>query len=938
MPAIASLPQTRECSKKTCKAKIPADDQFKMCEKCRESHRKAESARRARVRARRARDGSQTEHEDGSPEAALLEPPARSATTRDASSEDGDDDKRGTSANTCTMYTNIQGLMTAVREAFRSDTVAFYGGYVIPSDPLVNDRERTRMLAQEIWEVTGYRFKVQDHPLMRTGHKVRMWCSQDQAHKAAAKPSVRPGAKPRDTLGMHRYDCKSRLNIASKKVNAAGDRLVTVYIKHDHRGGHQPYYNVELPPEAAAIIRENVQYSTPNELVTQIQSLYPHVTSTQIHTAWSRMSETLWKRDPQQLPSAKLLIEEFPDDVDIFDIKPADGVEQLCWGMKRIAAELRGKVVEIGLDATFNTNSKHLELYSIMAEHDNAGYPLSYCLLSTASSMDVKKRTKALSAWAEVLRDTYHVFPKFIHLDKDMGEIAMSRHVWVNHPKSEMQKLIGEEPQWSTLENWIVKLQLCWWHLRRAVSQRLAKSKLSTTPYNASRAHNEFPFIDSTFVPPGQSDPTEYEGGDEEDVDTSQSTYVNPNSLLVRLPAPSTTSLPSSSEPVDNVPSPLVIRLPPLSQIPTDDSTTGRRTFCAEEFRQPIVDMMERHFCAHPLIPGYSHPSPAGIRHWAVQQMYSYCVKHDLREVWAYLWENWYRSGRWELWARSACPEIPRLKTTMMLESHWRKIKHDYLHHFHQPRIDLLVWIIITKLAPPYYQKLAVRLNDIGRFRELATWRKDFKADWKKCLCTPISLPLNDAYRPDPYKWHLVQAVKPVPPIFFLTVTRNRTAPFWSHSDLIPLLPAPETTVSDLPSTATCTALNSHGDVDSAPRGPSAEPAADPDAEDSDDDIIDTEPPEFVQEGETYLERMTKIIGTFRDFSDGLEYQLQFNDRRILDVVEREAAGALRLARTCLAKEKQAQSTRGAAPRTWDSASSSAMYYRARPARAEDQN
>ena len=30
-----------------------------------------------------------------------------------------------------------------------------------------------------------------------------------------------------------------------------------------------------------------------------------------------------------------------------------------------------------------NTNSKNLELYSIMAEHDNAGFPVSYCLLST---------------------------------------------------------------------------------------------------------------------------------------------------------------------------------------------------------------------------------------------------------------------------------------------------------------------------------------------------------------------------------------------------------------------------------------------------------------------------------------------------------------------------------------------------------------------------
>ncbi|KAF8882778.1 hypothetical protein CPB85DRAFT_1339166, partial [Mucidula mucida] len=35
-------------------------------------------------------------------------------------------------------------------------------------------------------------------------------------------------------------------------------------------------------------------------------------------------------------------------------------------------------------------------------------------------------------------------------------------------------------------------------------------------------------------------------------------------------------------------------------------------------------------------------PSTAAIYEWAVRMMYEYCVKRDLREVWAYLWENWY--------------------------------------------------------------------------------------------------------------------------------------------------------------------------------------------------------------------------------------------------------------------------------------------------------
>ena len=134
----------------------------------------------------------------------------------------------------------------------------------------------------------------------------------------------------------------------------------------------------------------------------------------------------------------------------------------------------------------------------------------------------------------------------------------------------------------------------------------------------------------------------------------------------------------------------------------------------------------------------------------------------------------------------------------------WRHVKEDYLRHFSLPRVDLLVWIMITKLAPRYYQKIDVILNNTGRFRELPSWRRDFKAAWKKAMNTPITMPLNERYRPDTKRFvctclqfvvsrflickHLVQLFQPVNPIFFLEVTRNRTVPFWSHPTLKPLL------------------------------------------------------------------------------------------------------------------------------------------------------
>ena len=81
-----------------------------------------------------------------------------------------------------------------------------------------------------------------------------------------------------------------------------------------------------------------------------------------------------------------------------------------------------------------------------MAEEDNAGFPLSYCLLSTVNAISQKKRTEALTSWTKKLRSKWGIEPTFVHLDKDMAEIGMVQKVWPN-----------------------AKVQLCYWHMKRAI-------------------------------------------------------------------------------------------------------------------------------------------------------------------------------------------------------------------------------------------------------------------------------------------------------------------------------------------------------------------------------------------------------------------------------------------------------------------------------------
>lgn len=336
-----------------------------------------------------------------------------------------------------------------------------------------------------------------------------------------------------------------------------------------------------------------------------------------------------------------------------------------------------------------NTNSKHLELYSTMGEYDNAGFPMTYCLLSTATAIDLGKRKKSITAWSRCLRDKYGVNPEFIHTDKDMGEIGAVKDVWE------------------------AKINLCWWHLRRAVRTRLAKTKLATSPYNLSRAMAEYSFIKPDFIPAGMRvDINDYEGGIPDD---ALPDHINNVSLPITEPfAGQPPTIPTPTPP-GNSTNVLRIKLPlpsiasaigrvirgtgfrisfPATRLPAiveeeevvdsrfagnekeasindddDDEKEDRRTFCPPLYREAIIKMMERHYCAHPSIPGSCPPDTILIKRWVVQCMYDFCVKHERPEVWVYLWENWYRTGRWELWARSAHKLIPVLKTTMILES-----------------------------------------------------------------------------------------------------------------------------------------------------------------------------------------------------------------------------------------------------------------------------
>ena len=182
---------------------------------------------------------------------------------------------------------------------------------------------------------------------------------------------------------------------------------------------------------------------------------------------------------------------------------------------------------------------------------------------------------------------------------------------------------------------------------------------------------------------------------------------------------------------------------------PSDPLETGGRAkqadykFCPTAHRLPIMHLFAKHALQHSLLPerhGQARSS-AEIQRDAVMEMYFHCKANNLSEVWAYLWNSWYRPSRWQLWARSAyAASIPTKRTTMMVEALWRNLKHLVLHLYNRPPLDLAVYAIVTKSLPPYCHTLAQVLEDArpGRAKSLTHFQQAYKRSWQKLRKVPI--------------------------------------------------------------------------------------------------------------------------------------------------------------------------------------------------------
>ncbi|CAK5266892.1 unnamed protein product [Mycena citricolor] len=678
-------------------------------------------------------------------------------------------------------------------------------------------------IASLIWERTEYRFLYLNSRSIKHTNTTRFLysCAQIVSRQHKPKKSADP-AKRRDKGQMDTFECEGYLTIW------AGNGETQYFVRYAHQDLHVTYKCIDLPEDIKSLVRDRARTVRVPEIWKEILTKHPQplFSQEQVYNLWLKYHRISWHRDDDEEKSARLLIEEFRRNNPRFGAhiesiplpKNEDTCTAIAFALPTLIRKWGGGISEIALDSTWKTNKAGYECFALLGEVFGSGLPLAILLIKSKNPEPGAKE-KYLRSLIRNITETWKIKPIQSLSDKDITEI---------------NAFLAELPA-------DTKHQLCFWHGIRVVRGRLSVLARRPAVYHADEASEEFPFIDSRFLPIAQMDPSECtKAGYFKKIDAVIPTLQIrlDKQLLSRAPARPKVVIQADGhvrdvlqslespedildvmddedEFIDDLGEDLsaVDRLEAAESWlePGEDAnasvfaTTSTYVFCPAAHRRQILHMFIRHGCLHPLLPDRNGNlrDKDDIRHDCVFEAYQFCKQRGLREVWAYLWEAWYCPTKWKLWARSSQPNfIGRWRTTMAVENFWRNLKHRTLHNFLHPRLDQLIYLIVTDVVPRFEASMLKfdPMWRLGRSKELTPWQSAFKADWKKLSTRSLGNNAAQTHVTDLSSWtcscgqqkynafllckHLVQAVQPPDGKFFREVYRRRVIPFYWHPSL----------------------------------------------------------------------------------------------------------------------------------------------------------
>ena len=196
-----------------------------------------------------------------------------------------------------------------------------------------------------------------------------------------------------------------------------------------------------------------------------------------------------------------------------------------------------------------------------------------------------------------------------------------------------------------------------------------------------------------------------------------------------------------------------------------------------------LKTVLTSHYCMHPIF--CSNAPIEEIRNRSVFELYQLLQSDEHKLLLEYLIRNWYSEENFIMWGyRSTRYGTPMARTKMLVEAHWRVLKHRYLSMHKRPRMVFLAHVISAQMIPKYTREYKLFLNGTKK----GSWWKEFVKSWKFLAAESV----NNTYKTSLEMWwcscpgfrcdrfflckHLCK-LRPMPS--YREIIRSRTPPFY---------------------------------------------------------------------------------------------------------------------------------------------------------------
>ncbi|KAK1233880.1 hypothetical protein PQX77_002933 [Marasmius sp. AFHP31] len=490
-------------------------------------------------------------------------------------------------------------------------------------------------VADWIWELVHYRFIDQskyDHK-KTPSTRFHYHCCQIQTRQHKPIKKNGPGVKNNNKGQMAAFECKGWLHIT------VFEDVEEAHINFRHKDQHVHYYHIDIPEDVKKYVADNVAMH-PEQLWTAILEKFgqPRFSRSLLYAFWSSLSNSDWRRDDDELKSAKILIKE---------------ASQL-----QHSAESNKQIYEVEK----NTKKSRFEIFALLGEVYGSGCPLGYLLIQ--SSPNHAEWEDGKQRYLEALLSYFHKkwSPRVVVTltDKDHAEINAFHHCF---PEA--------------------KHQLCFWHCLHAVKTHLFILRRRPAHYNPINAKADFSFVDPDFVPISQLTSQQVASAD---MYVAQSAIpqlticlggVLQNQVPPQLPKlilringeavhsyqekvkAGNNSLPTSLNLDSELDNPDLADNDLSEAVEQMDTETDQEDgpdwmfeagetssrdpnyiFCHAPHRKQLLHLFTKYFCLHPFFRsrGGLTLSAKQIQLNSAHGMYKFCKDRGLREVWAYMY------------------------------------------------------------------------------------------------------------------------------------------------------------------------------------------------------------------------------------------------------------------------------------------------------------